>query len=107
MTFMLTINFPHLNNSSKIRLAPSAVATERKCYGIMLVSTGVELMNFTLADMGAVFWICAKWRVDNIEMFLLMLSRVYTELKPFLLFCHTGEEIGSVGGVGWGHSQGR
>lgn len=34
----------------------------------------------------AVFWICGEHRIDNTEMFLLFLSRVYTEPRTFLHF---------------------
>ena len=34
---------------------------------------------------GAVFWICVEHRVDNTEMFLLLLSTAYREPRPLLL----------------------
>lgn len=43
---------------------------------LVLVSIGVGFIFFTVAGMQAVFWICVEHRVDNIEMFLLLLSRV-------------------------------
>lgn len=49
---------------------------------------------------GAVFWICAEHSVDNIEMFLSLLSRVCTEPRPFLLLMlpHWKGSWGCMGG---------
>lgn len=35
---------------------------------------------------GAAFWICTKRSVDNVQMFLLLLRRAYTDPRPFPLF---------------------
>lgn len=53
-------------------------------------------------------WNCAEHRFDNREIFLLLLSRVYTELRPFLLFfSHADEEVGGAWELGRRHSQDR
>jgi len=40
------------------------------------------------------FWICAENSVDNIGMFLLLLSRAYTESRPFLLLTPPARRLG-------------
>lgn len=63
--------------------------------------------NFS-SQYGAVFWIAAEHRVNNIEMLLLLLSRVYTEPRLSLLFiCHTGEEVGGEWEIRRKHSRNR
>lgn len=44
----------------------------------------------------AVFWICAECKVDNREMFLLLLSRAYTQPRPFHV-----PTLGKKLGVAW------
>lgn len=64
----------------------------------MLGLAGMELIFFTMAGMG-LCWICAEHRIDNIEMFLLFLSRAYTQPRPFLNFALPGwGGWGSLGG---------
>lgn len=42
-----------------------------------------------------VFWICAEQRVDNIEIFLLLLNRACTtQSVSCFSSCHAGEEAG-------------
>lgn len=64
----------------------------------MLVLSGVELIFITMAGIGFIF---AEHSVDNVEMFLLLLSRGYTEPKPFLIFlvpdCCVCGDAGEVG----------
>lgn len=36
---------------------------------------------------GAVFFICAEYRVDYMDMFLLLLNRAHTGAKAFSVFC--------------------
>lgn len=51
--------------------------------------------------MGLALWICAECRVDNIKMFLLLLSRACPKLRPFLLLVSlAGEETGVCGRLG-------
>ena len=43
---------------------------------------------------GAMFWICAENSVDNTERFLLLLSRVYAETRPFLFLTPPASRLG-------------
>lgn len=50
---------------------------------LVLVSAGVELIFFTLAGAGLSF---GQHRVGHAEIFLLLLSRTYTQPRHFLFF---------------------
>ena len=68
---------------------------------------GTELHFFHSTLYMVMFWICAENRVDNTEMFLLLLSNAYTESRPFLLLTPhhlTGKEAEGAQGFGRGHS---
>ena len=52
----------------------------------VLLLAGVELVFLPVASMGLCFGFVLKTGPDNTEMFLLLLSRAYTEPRPFLLF---------------------
>lgn len=59
----------------------------------MLYLAVVELALFPLTGMGrAMFWTCAEYRDGNVEMFLLLLSSVFTVFSPY---CHAVEETGN------------
>lgn len=72
-----------------------------------LVLAGVELIFFTEAGM-RLFWICVEHRITNIGVILLLLSKAYTEPRPFLVFVlpHWGEGEGARE-AGRRHSQDR
>ena len=53
-------------------------------------------------------WICAEHGVDSIVMYLLLLSRAYTDPRPFLLLdCQTGKKVEGALEVGRRYSQDR
>lgn len=70
-------------------------------YEVVLVLAGAELR------VGLEFWICADHSIDNIKMFLLLLSRAFPKLTAFCFwYCHTSEETGR--GLGdWEETQDR
>lgn len=57
----------------------------------MLVSDGVKLIFFTVAGAGLCF---GQHRADIAEIFLLLLSRTYTEPRLFLLLTPLPMELG-------------
>lgn len=50
----------------------------------------IDLISFIVAGM---FWICVE-SVDKAGVFVLLLSSVYTELKPFLLLTISHQRAG-------------
>lgn len=52
----------------------------------VLVLAGAELIFFTVSGVGVCFGFVLEHRVDDIEMFLLLLSRAYNRAKAFSAF---------------------
>lgn len=62
---------------------------------------GVKLIFFHNIWHGSVFWICDEDIDDNKKMFFVILSKAYTESRPFLPF-NPSHQLGSAQGAGRG-----
>lgn len=74
-----------------------------ECLAVVLVLADIELIFFMMA----MFWTCAEHCEDNIEMYLLLLCRAYTESLFCFLYCQAGEEVGGAWKVGRRYSRDR